>query len=63
MMLSGPIYLERAAIAQRMGRAEQATAYYHEFLRRVDRPTVRYRRQVQEVGKELRALSEDHTLR
>ena len=53
IMLSGPTFLERARIERRTGRNTQAAEYFREFLRRVDRPTARYRPQVEEARKAL----------
>ena len=54
VMLSGPTFLERGRLERRRGRATQAAEYYREFLRRVDRPTPRYRPQAEEIRAILR---------
>ena len=53
IMLSGPTYLERARVERRMGRSAQAAEDYREFLRRVDRPTPRYRAHLDEAREAL----------
>ena len=53
IMLSGPTYLERARVERRMGRSAQAAEDYREFLRRVDRPTPRYRPHLDEAREAL----------
>ena len=53
IMLSGPTYLERARAEQRMGKSAQAAEDYREFLRRVDRPTPRYRAHPEEAREAL----------
>ena len=53
IMLSGPTYLERARAERRMGRSAQAAEDYRELLRRVDRPTPRYRPHLDEAREAL----------
>jgi tetratricopeptide (TPR) repeat protein len=56
IMLSGPTYLDRARLANWMGKKAEAAEDYREFLRRVDRPTPRYRTRVDEAREALRGL-------
>jgi len=53
IMLSGPTYLERARVERLMGRSPQEVEDYREFLRRVDRPTPRYRAHLDEAREAL----------
>jgi hypothetical protein len=49
MMLTPLVDLERGRIEEQKGRADSARNYYHEFLRRYDRPVVGHRELVEEA--------------